>query len=163
MSSRRQRNITLGGRYRQVSLYIIQMHGSQCLVLRNNRVHLRKVTHLLSPNRALATPKYRKYRSGGTIAPTKMEHTHDAGPSAYSRKQHLPLHQHSISTHWWCVSEWSWLSYRAPAWPCPYQSRRHGTTTRRRREITQCFKRTTHPCPQAAQMAQGLRHVTISL
>ena len=44
------------GRSAQIdNKYIIQMHGSQRLVLRN-RVHLRKVTPLLSPNRALSTP-----------------------------------------------------------------------------------------------------------
>ena len=89
------------------------------------------------PQQGFGHPLCLKYRSGGTIAPTKIELTHSAGPSAYSRKQHLPPHQHSTSTHWWCVSEWSWLSYRAPAWPCPYQSRSHGTTIRRRQEITQ--------------------------
>ena len=59
--------------------YIIQMHGSQRLVLRN-RVHLRKVTPLLSPNRALATPY-----AGSTAVAAPSPPRRSSSPTALDR------------------------------------------------------------------------------
>ena len=68
--------------------YVIQMHGSQRLVL-HNRVHLRKVTPLLSPNRALATPY-----AGSTAVAAPSPPRRSSSPTALDR---VPIPRSNIS------------------------------------------------------------------